>query len=446
MIQLPVPALGSITAISITTPHFQTSLDFYRMLGFHEVARATWPFPWVQVSDGALLIMLRQDNTPALALTYFTATYSKVIKMLDEQGIELSERSGDTDTVKRCSLLSPDGITIRVVGITDGFSQPPGPGMLQMPQEDYSDPSKYANKTIGMFGELAHPVADLQASIAFWGKLGFTTISEFSTPYPWAVITDGINAVGLHQTTHFQQPALTFFASDMRHKIDALKHAGLQHYTHRGPANVIIDTPEQQQIFLFQMGEEKEFSAPRLSDIAHAVLKTPRLLLKEITPGIMHQLFSRFSDEDIMTYLCITDPAMLAAERSNYELGLEWYRATYKGFIICSRANGRRMGLIGYHTWYTRHSRAEIGYHLDNDADKNKGYMTEALSAVLSFGFEEMGLNRVEAFLSPANTPSVRLLKHFGFVEEGLLRQHYCKDGVVEDSLCCSLLRSEYMK
>ena len=55
-----------------------------------------------------------------------------------------------------------------------------------------------------------------------------------------------------------------------------------------------------------------------------------------------------------------------------------------------------------------------------------------------------MGLNRIEAFVSPANEPSLRLLRGFGFAEEGRLRGHYCKNGMIEDSLCFGLLRNEW--
>jgi [ribosomal protein S5]-alanine N-acetyltransferase len=70
--------------------------------------------------------------------------------------------------------------------------------------------------------------------------------------------------------------------------------------------------------------------------------------------------------------------------------------------------------------------------------------MTEAMKAVLIHGFEQMKLNRVEAFASPLNTPSIRLIERYGFTKEGLLRQHYGHNGVAEDSAVYGLLASEY--
>jgi len=70
--------------------------------------------------------------------------------------------------------------------------------------------------------------------------------------------------------------------------------------------------------------------------------------------------------------------------------------------------------------------------------------MTEAFQKIIHYGFDVMKLNRIEAFVSPQNEASIKLLKKFNFVEEGLLRKHYFKNNIMEDSLVCSLLRSEY--
>src|SRR6185369_3191440 len=102
--------------------------------------------------------------------------------------------------------------------------------MLGMAQEDYFKPEKYPNKVCGLYGEFAHPVADIRQSIEFWKLLGFDVISEFTSPYSWAIMSDGLSVVGLHQTTHFTTPAITFFAADMRHKIRKLKEKGLTDY------------------------------------------------------------------------------------------------------------------------------------------------------------------------------------------------------------------------
>src|SRR6185369_9609928 len=118
----------------------------------------------------------------------------------------------ETDMIKRYVFQSPDGLNIALVSNIDNFfKQPPGPTMLTMPQQDYFNPAKYVNKICGMFGEFAHPVANLDSSVAYWEKLGFTMISRFENPYPWAIISDGLAVVGLHPTKEFSSPTITYF-------------------------------------------------------------------------------------------------------------------------------------------------------------------------------------------------------------------------------------------
>jgi catechol 2,3-dioxygenase-like lactoylglutathione lyase family enzyme len=252
---LPTPLLGDISALTITTPDLETSLKYYQKLGFKEVMRMDFPFPWIQVTDDALLIMLRKADESYLALTYYSANAENIAADIESRGIQFTSKPKAGDMIKRYVFQSLDGLNISLVAIPDGFSKPVGKTMLTMDQQDYFKPETYTNKTAGMFGELAHPVADLNESISFWEKIGFKPISKFASPYPWAILSDGLAIVGLHQTTQYTYPAITFFASDMKDKIEKLKTQGLENFKEMGgPSNIVLTTPEQQHIFLFKLG------------------------------------------------------------------------------------------------------------------------------------------------------------------------------------------------
>jgi catechol 2,3-dioxygenase-like lactoylglutathione lyase family enzyme len=254
MFNLPIPKLGEITAFTITTPDLDKSLHYYQKLGFTEVMRADFPFPWIQVSDGAILIMLRKDDTPYIAVTYYAKDIAASVKVVEDAGITFTEIPAANAMVKRYVFQSPDGLTVSLVNIMDGFKAPPGPTMLNMPQEDYFNPEKYVNKTCGLYGEFAHPVKDLDASIAFWEKLGFIALSKTPGASPWAILSDGLAVAGLHQTTEFDYPVITFFAADMKAKIEQLIQNGLENYFVHSPGNIVLTTPEQQKINLFNWG------------------------------------------------------------------------------------------------------------------------------------------------------------------------------------------------
>lgn len=65
---------------------------------------------------------------------------------------------------------------------------------------------------------------------------------------------------------------------------------------------------------------------------------------------------------------------------------------------------------------------ANLGYALDENAQR-KGYMTEALQAVIRYAFAELGLHRIMADHLPDNHRSAALLARLGFEIEG-----YAKD------------------
>lgn len=75
---------------------------------------------------------------------------------------------------------------------------------------------------------------------------------------------------------------------------------------------------------------------------------------------------------------------------------------------------------------------------------QGKGYMQEALACIIQYGFERMLLNRIEAFISSDNLPSIRSVERQGFVKEGVLREHYKHQGKLYDSVVYSILREEY--
>jgi len=87
-------------------------------------------------------------------------------------------------------------------------------------------------------------------------------------------------------------------------------------------------------------------------------------------------------------------------------------RATYWG-IVTPDANVV-MGCICLWKFSEDHTTAEIGYDLSISA-QGKGYMTEAMNAVLEFGFTTLGLSTIEAYTQSNNDSSIRLLKKFGF-------------------------------
>ena len=65
---------------------------------------------------------------------------------------------------------------------------------------------------------------------------------------------------------------------------------------------------------------------------------------------------------------------------------------------------------------------AEIGYELKT-ACQGKGLMQEAMTAVISFGWQTMGLRKITAFTHRENKRSLQLLKKFNFSRDEALER-----------------------
>lgn len=88
---------------------------------------------------------------------------------------------------------------------------------------------------------------------------------------------------------------------------------------------------------------------------------------------------------------------------------------------------------------------AEIGYWLGVPY-WGKGIMTEAGLAVVKYGFEELGLEKIYGRYFVSNPASGRVLQKIGMTYEGHLRKHVRKAGVSRDLMQYSIIKSEFEK
>lgn len=111
-------------------------------------------------------------------------------------------------------------------------------------------------------------------------------------------------------------------------------------------------------------------------------------------------------------------------------------------FAIRKRTDDAMTGSVGLHLTM-EHRRAELGYWLAR-ADWNKGYITEAVNAVLRYGFSELNLNKITAIYYTHNLASGRILEKCGFTFEALLKQEYMKNGILKDANRYAIFREDY--
>jgi len=174
-------------------------------------------------------------------------------------------------------------------------------------------------------------------------------------------------------------------------------------------------------------------------------LSTPRLTLRWMNQDDAEAHFAVFSDPEVVRYLGRgpwTDPAQaveaIGKTLANYASG-EGLRMG-----ITLRDGGRLIGDASLFHFDDANRRCEIGYSLAR-AHWGQGYASEALEALLGYGFETLGLNRVEADIDPLNAGSGRVLEKLGFRREGYMPERWIVDGVTADTAFYGLLRSYWL-
>jgi len=174
-------------------------------------------------------------------------------------------------------------------------------------------------------------------------------------------------------------------------------------------------------------------------------LATDRLLLREIVPADAPVLFAIHGDSDAMRWFG-TDPLIdLQQAEKLVETFASWRQMPNPGtrWGIQRAGDDQLVGTCGLFKWNRGWKSCIIGYELARSA-WGAGFMAEALSAALAWGFEHMELNRVEAQVHPQNAASLKLLRTLGFVQEGHLREAGFWLDEHHDLLHFALLRREY--
>ncbi len=169
-------------------------------------------------------------------------------------------------------------------------------------------------------------------------------------------------------------------------------------------------------------------------------LETNRLSIRIDTEEGYTNMFSTCTDEQLKSHFGILTDKDLQTQKNKVSGWLSTYRTSVLFFHLIERDLNQVIGSFAFHNWYPIHRRSEIGYAISADEHKNKGYMKEAVRPIIEFGFKSMNLNRIEAYIHPENAASRKLVEGIGFRQEGLLREHYCHEGVTGDSEVYGLL------
>ncbi|MCL1859086.1 MAG: GNAT family N-acetyltransferase [Oscillospiraceae bacterium] len=178
------------------------------------------------------------------------------------------------------------------------------------------------------------------------------------------------------------------------------------------------------------------------------ILTTPRLILRRFTVDDAQAMYNNWAtDEKVTRFLAWEIHESIEKTREiltqwvdEYD-SLEYY---HWGIEYMHDGNIMIIGGINLHGVSNKSWRAELGYNIGSKW-WNKGIMTEAAKAVLEFGFNEVGFNKICALHDTENVGSGRVMQKIGMIREGHFHKHSRrKDGSWGDIGFYSILKENW--
>ncbi len=175
-------------------------------------------------------------------------------------------------------------------------------------------------------------------------------------------------------------------------------------------------------------------------------LETERLILRRLNNNDVNEILELRGNPETMKFIPrplakTTDDALAHIKVINDKIdtneGINW--------AITLKGNPKFMGLLGLYKIHVENFRSEIGYMILPEFN-NRGIISEAILAVVNYGFDVMNLHSIEAVIDPANTASEKVLIKNGFVKEAHLIENEFAEGKFWDSVIYSLLKRNRLK
>ncbi|MGH6890773.1 MAG: GNAT family N-acetyltransferase, partial [Dongiaceae bacterium] len=173
-------------------------------------------------------------------------------------------------------------------------------------------------------------------------------------------------------------------------------------------------------------------------------LAAPRVALRWVTEADAGALYGIFSNRTVMRYwstLPMSDIAQASKLVADIHEGFR-ARRLFQWGVACLEDDQ----IIGTCTLFAineAQGRAEVGYVLGHEY-WGRGYMNEALTALVDFAFGKLAMRRLEADIDPRNAGSMHAVERLGFRPEGLLRERWMVNGELQDSVVLGLLSHEW--
>lgn len=157
-------------------------------------------------------------------------------------------------------------------------------------------------------------------------------------------------------------------------------------------------------------------------------IQTNRLLLRQFVDSDIENIFKGLSHPDIIKHYGISfDSLESTKEQMTWFTNLEKY-GTGMWFAVCSLDNKTFYGAGGLNDLSKEHRKAEIGFWLLPEF-WGQGIMKETMPLICNYGFDKLGLHRIEGFVESDNTNCKNAMAKLDFQHEGTMKDCEIKNG-----------------
>lgn len=178
-----------------------------------------------------------------------------------------------------------------------------------------------------------------------------------------------------------------------------------------------------------------------------ALIETKRLILRQFTIDDVNAAFSNWtSDEKVTEFLrWPTHETLSVTERVLKDWIAGYEKNDFYQWAIVPKEIGEPIGTISVVGMDEMTEKIHIGYCIGSKW-WNQGFTSEALDAVISYFFEQVGVKRIESQHDPNNPNSGKVMKKCGMTYEGTLRKADFSNRGIVDACMYAILKEEYFK
>jgi ribosomal-protein-alanine N-acetyltransferase len=186
-----------------------------------------------------------------------------------------------------------------------------------------------------------------------------------------------------------------------------------------------------------------DLSSRRLPDRVPVIPVDKEIVLRPLALTDAVDWHAYLSDPEVTELTSIGEPSLRDIENVIQGYIDGFTAETSVRWAIAPGADAKIIGDCGFNHFDFRNDVAVIGYVISRPY-WGHGIATSAVGSMLRWGFEQLGLNRIEATINPDNARSIRVAEKLGFTREGRLRDYRRMAGGFRDCYIYGLLRREW--